>query len=166
MAKEPTSVHPIGWLVLTCRVALGGLFVFAAWLKLSGPQAFADSVLAFKIIPESADHLTTLTTFVVPWTEMVAGVALILGLWARSAALVLSLMLVVFMAGIGSVVYRNAVLHQGIDTHCGCFGRFEWPCTDKVGGCQIGRDLAMLAMGVLVVLKGPGPLAIDRESTR
>jgi uncharacterized membrane protein YphA (DoxX/SURF4 family) len=160
MSKEPTNGHPIGWLVLTCRVALGGLFVFAAWMKLSGPQAFADSVLAFKIIPESADHLSTLTTFVVPWTEMVAGVALILGLWARSAALVLSAMLVVFIAGIGSVLYRH------MDVSCGCFGKFEWPCTGPLGWCQIGRDLAMLAMGLLVVLKGPGPLAIDRESTR
>jgi hypothetical protein len=69
-------------------------------------------------------------------------------------------MLVVFIAGIGSVLYRH------MDVSCGCFGKFEWPCKGPLGWCQIGRDLAMLAMGLLVVVKGPGPVAIDRESTR
>jgi uncharacterized membrane protein YphA (DoxX/SURF4 family) len=160
MAKDLTEAHPIGWLVLTCRVALGGLFVFAAWMKLSNPQSFADAVLAFKIIPDTADHLTTLTTFIVPWTEMVAGVLLILGAWARSAALVLSVMLAVFIVGIGSVLYRH------MDVSCGCFGKFEWPCKGNLGMCQIGRDALMLAMGLLVVFRGPGPFAIDKESER
>jgi uncharacterized membrane protein YphA (DoxX/SURF4 family) len=160
MTKDEVEAHPIGWLVLTCRVVLGGLFIFAAYMKLKDPQAFADSVLAFKIIPDTADHLTTLTTFIVPWTELVAAIVLILGLWARAGALVLSLMLVAFIVGISSVLYRH------MDVSCGCFGRFEWPCRGNLGWCQIGRDVAMLAMGLLVVLKGPGPLAIDRESSR
>jgi uncharacterized membrane protein YphA (DoxX/SURF4 family) len=146
--------------VLLSRLALGGLFIFAAYMKLKSPQAFAISVKAFDVIDASADHLNILITFVVPWTEMIAGVVLVLGLWARAAAMVLSAMLVVFIAGIASVIYRN------MDVTCGCFGKFEWPCMGKLGMCQIGRDAAMLLMGLLVVWKGPGPLAIDRESTR
>jgi uncharacterized membrane protein YphA (DoxX/SURF4 family) len=160
MANAHQVIHPAGWVVLPSRLILGGLFVFAAWMKLSNPQAFADSVLAFKIIPEKAEHLSTLTTFVVPWIEMIAGVMLIVGLWARAAALVLSLMLVVFIVGIASVLYRH------MDVSCGCFGKFEWPCRGNLGYCQIGRDVAMLAMGLIVVARGPGPLAIDRESNR
>lgn len=159
MSKAP-SANPLGWLVILCRLALGGLFIFAAYMKLKSPQSFAISVKAFDIFDASTDHLTILTTFVVPWTEMVAGVLLVIGLWTRASALVLSAMLVVFIAGITSVLYRK------MDVACGCFGKFEWPCRGNLGMCQIGRDLVMLAMGVVVVLKGPGPLAIDRQSNR
>src|SRR5256885_4445014 len=41
-------------------------------------------------------------------------------------------------------------------------------CGDKVGYCQLFRDLVMLGMGAFLVAKGPGPLAVDRDrkSTR
>jgi uncharacterized membrane protein YphA (DoxX/SURF4 family) len=156
--KPPAA--PIGWLVLLTRIVLGGLFVFAACMKLASPQAFAISVKAFDLIDRSADHLTILTTFAVPWTEMIAGTVLILGLWARAAAFVLSALLLIFIVGIASVLYRH------MDVACGCLGKFEWPCRGNLGFCQIGRDVVMLAMGLLVILKGPGPLAIDRESKR
>ena len=67
----------------------------------------------------------------------------------------------VFIAAITSVLLR-----PGIDTKCGCFGKFEWPCGETVGVCQLFRDLVMLAMAVFLMVKGPGPLAIDRESTK
>jgi uncharacterized membrane protein YphA (DoxX/SURF4 family) len=150
----------VGWLALAVRIVLGGLFILAGALKLSDPQAFANAVLAFKIIPApSGDRLVVLTTYIVPWTELIAGVCLLLGLWARASALVIALMLVVFIGGIVSVLAR-----PGMDTKCGCFGKFEWPCGDKVGVCQLLRDLVMLAMAAFLVARGPGRLAIDRNA--
>jgi uncharacterized membrane protein YphA (DoxX/SURF4 family) len=144
-----------GWIVLVARVFLGALFIFAAVMKLSNPQSFAEAINAFKILP---DHLVVLATFVVPWIEAVLGVALILGLWTRSAALVLSLLLVAFIAALVSV------LDKGIT--CSCFGKFEIPCSGPVGWCHVIRNTVLLALAALVVAKGPGSLAIDRESTK
>src|ERR1051325_8787718 len=104
---EAKAENPIGWLVLLVRIVLAGLFILAGTLKLSNPQEFPNAVLAFKIIPlPSGDPIVVLTTFVVPWTEIIAGLCLLVGLWARSSALVISLMLIVFMAGILLVILR------------------------------------------------------------
>lgn len=149
---DPTRT-PIGILLLVLRVVLGGLFVFAAVLKLRDPQAFVESVMAFKILPE---HLATLTAFALPWAEAMCGVLLILGLWARAAALLLVVMVAVFVAGIVSAMYR------GLELSCGCFGKFEIPCKNPVGVCHIVRNSVLLVMALVILMSGPGSLAIDR----
>jgi uncharacterized membrane protein YphA (DoxX/SURF4 family) len=148
----------MGWLVFPARVLLGGLFVFAGVMKLTSPQLFVQAIAAFKLnIP---DHLLILLTFVVPWTEILAGTALALGLWARSSALLIALMLLGFIGGIASVLIRK------MDVHCSCFGSFEIPCTGPVGPCHLIRNTVLLALAGIVLAWGPGPLAIDRESAR
>jgi putative oxidoreductase len=144
-----------GWLPLVTRILLGGLFVFAGSIKLQSPQLFAFAIGAFKILP---DHLIALSAFVVPWTEIIAGLCLITGFWGRAAALVIGGMLVVFLAGILSVIVR------GLDVKCTCFGKFEVPCVGPVGWCHVARNSVMLAMAVLVIWKGSGSLALDRVS--
>ncbi len=151
-------------LLLVLRLALGGMFVFAAWVKLSGPQEFAFSIKAFDIIGvESGEHIIKLLTFALPWAEMICGVLLILGLFTRSAAGLLSVQLVVFIAAIASVLYR------GLDVECGCFGKFDWPCgslgpADRpsvIGMCHIWRDVVMLVPALILMIFGGGILALD-----
>lgn len=157
VAKSPVSKS--SWVSPTAalfRLVIGGLFVFAAAAKLSNPQLFADAVMAFKILPE---NLARLATFIVPWTELLAGAALLLGVWTRSAALLISLLLVAFIGGLVSVLAR------GLDAECSCFGKFEFPCPSKVGACQIIRNFVMLAMSVTIVVAGSGMLALDRRSS-
>ena len=163
MAKVPT---PMGWLVLPCRVVLGGLFVLAGVMKMQDTQGFAEAINAFRIIPEKADYLVVFAAFAMPWIELIAGLFLLAGLWTRASALVISAMLVAFIAMIGSVLYRIQVLNIPLSVTCTCFGKLEWPCPPKLGWCQIWRDVVMLAMGVVVLAWAPGPLAIDRESTK
>lgn len=156
----PSTPRRPGPAMLVVRLLLGGLFVLAASLKLAHPQDFANSVLAFKVFPPAADHLNYLVTFVVPWTEMLCGVLLIVGLWARSAALVLALLLGVFLGGIISVLWRK------LDVSCGCFGKFEFPCGKAVGPCHIARNGVLLVMALLVLVRGPGLGALDNACCR
>lgn len=144
---------PLGWLVLGARIIVAGLFIFAGYIKLSDPQQFAFSVNAFKLLPE---HLVILNTFVLPWMEMIAGVLLLAGVWTRAAAAVIGAMLVAFIFGIISVIYRE------MDVSCGCFGKYEIPCKGSLGVCHLIRNSVLLAMAGLVVVKGPGPLTFDR----
>ncbi|MDX2132859.1 MAG: MauE/DoxX family redox-associated membrane protein [Planctomycetota bacterium] len=153
--KSPSIVW--GGLALVVRVLLGGLFVFAAIVKLRNPQLFVQGVMAFKILP---DHLATLTAFVVPWLEVLAGVALILGWWARAGAVVLGGMLLAFIGGMLSVLARD------LDVHCSCFGKFEIPCSGAIGPCHLARNAVLFAMAMYVAVVGPGSLAVDRESMK
>ena len=50
-----------------------------------------------------------------PWLEMLVGVALILGVWKREAAIVAGILLLVFIVAIG------VNLARGHAVDCGCF---------------------------------------------
>ncbi len=144
-------------LLLPMRLALGGMFIFAAWVKLSTPQLFANSIKAFKIIDlESGDQVVELLTFALPWSEGICGVLLILGLFTRPAAALISVQLLVFIGAIISVLYRK------MDVSCGCFGEYDWPCTgDSLSMCHVWRDVVMLIPALILTLRGGGVLALD-----
>jgi uncharacterized membrane protein YphA (DoxX/SURF4 family) len=96
--------------------------------------------------------------YVIPWTEVIAGTLLVLGLWARASATVIVSMLVAFIGGVLSVIARD------IDAKCSCFGSIEWPCTGGVGWCQVIRNVVMIAMAVPILRWGAGSVAVDRPS--
>lgn len=146
-----------GAVLLLLRVALGGLFLWAAWVKLENPQAFADSIKGFKVLPPEGDHLVVLATFAVPWVEVLAGAALVLGLWARAAAWVVLLNLAVFVGAIASVLAR------GISTKCGCFGRLSPFCPETITTCNVWQNAVLAAIAAIVAWRGPGLLGFERR---
>ncbi|MCX5689897.1 MAG: DoxX family membrane protein [Planctomycetota bacterium] len=157
---QARSMPAIGVFTFILRLVLGGLFVFAAVMKLQDIQGFAFSVKAFELFPASADHAPKLLAFVVPWTELLVGLLLILGLWTRAASMLLALILIGFIAGIISVLARD------LNVSCGCFGRFEKPCTGPISSCHIVRNCVLLLATLFVLWKGPGSVAIDRQDVR
>jgi uncharacterized membrane protein YphA (DoxX/SURF4 family) len=144
-------------ILLLARLGLAAVFGFAAYAKLSDPQSFADSIKAFKVLP---DHLTILATFTIPWAEALGAALLFLGLWTRPAALVLSLQLAVFIAGILSVLIRH------LDVTCGCFGEYDLLCSGPLGWCNIAQNALLLAGSLLILFRGPGIASIDHAVTR
>lgn len=150
-----TPPSRLDWATFTCRVLVGALFIFAAAMKLRDPQAFAFAIGAFKVIPDNADHLAVLAAFTLPWLEGLAGLCLLLGLWTRPAALLICLMLLAFIGGIGWVI------SNGWNVECSCFGKFELPCQGPVGACHLTRNSVLLLATGLVLVRGPGALALD-----
>ncbi len=136
-----------GYLVLACRLIVGGVFVYASLDKLAHPQAFAEVIHNYRLVPYALLHPAAL---LLPMVEFVIGVTLILGLARRGAALISGLLLLVFMFGISSALLR------GLDISCGCFN------TD--GGHAVGvslllRDLILLLLCLPPLLMrsgGPG----------
>jgi uncharacterized membrane protein YphA (DoxX/SURF4 family) len=140
--------------LLLLRVTIGGLFLFAAVLKIQDPLQFYFSIKGFQLLPE---HILQPLAFMVPWIEVACGLALLTGAWAKSAALVLGGMLVVFMGAILSVIVRT-----DIHVECGCFGDFSPFCPKgAVGWCNIGQNAVLLAIALPVMLWGAGVLSID-----
>lgn len=160
--------------LLVLRIAMGGLLLFSAWQKLHpgapasdgraptlpGPLTFSSAVEAFRVV--HAD-LVPFVTFVVPWTEVVVGVCLVLGLFARSAGLLATIMLGSFTAAIVSVVLR-----PHISLACGCFGEYKLLCHGPIGWCKVGENLILIAALLPVAVRGGGLFAIvhDAPATR
>ena len=133
----------MGVFVLLCRLAVGGIFIYASMDKLAHPQAFAETINHYHIMPFSLLHLSA---HLLPVVELVIGTALVVGLRQRGAALLAGVLTVIFMAAITSALARN------LDISCGCFN------TD--GGHSVGLDL-LWRDGILLLLCLPPLLARD-----
>jgi uncharacterized membrane protein YphA (DoxX/SURF4 family) len=94
------------------QIALGAVFVAAAIPKILDPPAFAHMIYNYRLLPGG---LINGLALVMPWIELCVGLALVLGVWKREAALVAGALLVVFLVAIG----WNLVRGHAID--CGCF---------------------------------------------
>ncbi|HEY0140792.1 MAG TPA: MauE/DoxX family redox-associated membrane protein [Thermoanaerobaculia bacterium] len=110
MTLREAITHP--WLTVRVQIALGAIFIVAAWPKLLDPPSFAHMIYNYRILPGG---LINITSLIMPWAEIIAGLALILGVWTRGARWLIGLMLVVFMIAITINLLRN----NAID--CGCF---------------------------------------------
>ena len=131
--------HP--WLTIRVQLALGALFVIAAIPKIADPPSFAHMIYNYRIVPAQLINLMALT---MPWVELLAGLALIAGVWRRAALLLIAAMLLVFITAIGINLARG----NAID--CGCFNVADAGKTHEQRifdmKLDIWRDLGMLLM--------------------
>jgi putative oxidoreductase len=100
------------WLTVRVQIALGVFFVAAALPKLVDPPSFAHMVYNYRLVPGAFVNLMAL---VMPWLELLAGLALILGIWTRASAGLVGALLLVFIAAI------SVNLARGNAIDCGCF---------------------------------------------
>jgi uncharacterized membrane protein YphA (DoxX/SURF4 family) len=102
--------HP--WLTIRVQLALGAIFVIAALPKIADPPSFAHMIYNYRLVPSSLINISALA---LPWIELLAGVALILGVWKAAARTVVAILLAVFIIAISINLARD----NAID--CGCF---------------------------------------------
>lgn len=102
------------WFLVPARLALAGVFLWAAWGKIADPGAFALAVYRYRILPSWAVNAFALW---LPWIEVLAALALLppnRRATAAGAALVAG-MLAAFTAAYA------AALARGLSIACGCF---------------------------------------------
>lgn len=133
------------------RIALGALFAYAALVKVPDMAAFAGDVANYRVAPAAAVPFLAAS---VVGVELLAGLALIAGLAARGAALVVAGLLGVFMVALSQALLR------GIDLRCGCFGD-QAPAS----WWRVAEDAGLLAVAVAVALRGPGRMLSRRGAT-
>ncbi len=126
-------------LLTWARIALGIVFTYAAFLKVSMSWlTFAGSIDAYKILPDWA--ITPLAQLL-PWLELALGLLLVSGFAVRWTGLAVTLLLAGFFSAMMQAHFR------GLDIDCGCFGPGE-----KIGANTFIRDGALVGLAVCVTL--------------
>lgn len=125
--------------VLGLRLALGAVFVYAAYTKLRQSWLlFALSIDSYQLLPEWAVFALART---LPWFELALGVLLMTGVWLRylsiAAAGILGLFFVVMVVS----------YFQGAGIDCGCFGVGE-----ALSARTLVRDGVLLAAAAALVV--------------
>lgn len=120
--------------LLMARLILGGTFIYASFDKLAFPAEFASIVSNYDILP---NKIGPLFAYILPWSELFLGIFLVVGLFIRPTAVLLSFLLSVFMI---AIILKSI---EGEIENCGCFA---------IMGGQGGQSLISLIMRNILLL--------------
>ena len=128
------------WPATLARLVLGGVFVVAGLLKLPDPAAAVRAVRAYRLLPEA---LVGPVAFGLPVVEIAVGVALVAGVFVRTAAIASAVLLAVFVVAVGSAWAR------GLRIDCGCFGNGgQVAAGDTAYPAEVARDVGLLIVAL------------------
>jgi putative oxidoreductase len=114
----------------------------------------------YRLLPGS---LINAVALLMPWLELLAGLALILGVWRREAAIVVGVLLIVFLVAIG------VNLARGHAVDCGCFdvrsaGKPREELLSEMRMVLL-RDVGLLLLvAQVLVAAGPRSAAVRRAA--
>lgn len=128
-------------IVLTARIIVGGILIYASASKIIDPGGFARAIDNYHIIPFGLENIMAI---ILPWLELIVGICLIIGVFIDGAAFLVIIMMVVFISAI-----TFAILN-GYNIECGC----GLKPGELVGIRKIIEDLIYLIL-VLIILKRP-----------
>lgn len=139
-------------LTALARYFVGGMFAYMAVMKLQDPITFLKLLHQYDFFPKSPPHLANLIAITVPWLELLCGVALMLGVWTRAAAVSILGMLLFFMPLLIRRANEIMALHPD---------RYGWFCdvcydcgcgTGEICICKKLTENTLLIIGALIIL--------------
>jgi protein-disulfide isomerase/uncharacterized membrane protein YphA (DoxX/SURF4 family) len=125
------------WLGTLVRLALGVIWIWAAWSKLRAPREFVQAVRAYDATPE---WLSKAIGYGLPVLELCLGILLILGIVVRMAAVASGVLFLVFLIGL---IQASA---RGLQLECGCFGGGGATAGNTSYTLDILRDVGLLVL--------------------
>ncbi len=126
------SIFTNKWVLLFLRLLIGAIFIYAGMLKIRTPQAFADSIHTFEILPPSLINLLALG---LPPFEIISGMLFILGWQKRLISFSLLVLSGLFILALLQGLIRD------LPIDCGCFG--NQPPSVWKNFSVLGRDILL-----------------------
>ncbi len=123
--------------ILTCRIVMGAVFVYAAMSKIGDVATFSQQIHNYRMVPIWSENLIAMT---LPWIEMFAGLSMVLGIRPRAGSTIVTVLMGVF------VVAVIIALFTGLDIDCGCFGTAG---ATRVGIAKLVENLVMLVLAFI-----------------
>ena len=142
MNKRLGRILQNSWLELALRWILGATFIYASYGKIVSPADFAKIIYGYGLFPPV---LINLIAIIIPFLELVIALSLILGIYPRSAALVVNGLLMAF------IILISINLVRGHEFDCGCFA-FRNSGSQISTPYTILRDMVFLTLGFQVFL--------------
>lgn len=105
-----TLVH---WTVCLIRIALAAVFVFAGSVKAADPNAFAEEIMRYQLVPWP---MAVSLALWLPFLEIAAGAGMIIPALQTGALAIVTALLLTFTMALLSAWQR------GLNIDCGCFG--------------------------------------------
>lgn len=140
MIKEAQSILQNSWLELASRWILGFIFIYASYNKILFPADFAKIIYGYDLFPGT---LINLIAIILPYLELVVALALVFGVYPRSAVLIVNALLVAF------IIILSINLIRGHEFNCGCF-ELQNSENNVSSQTTIIRDFIYLALGLQV----------------
>ena len=136
------SIKSNGWIELAARWILGLTFIYASFHKILAPAEFAKIVYGYDLFPAAFINLIAI---IIPFLELVAGLALIIGFYPRSAAIIVNALLTAYLIAL------TINLIRGHEFDCGCFdaGQSGYTSSSEV---TLVRDIIYFILGLPVIL--------------
>jgi len=134
-------VFESNWTELILRWLLGLIFVYASFHKIVDPSYFAKILYGYNLLPGFSINLIAI---ILPYLEFYAGLFLIVGIYPRSAAILINGLLFTFIMALSINVIR------GHEFDCGCFS-FGKPIEYTNPRLLIGRDTLYFFCGLYVL---------------
>ncbi|MBW1840314.1 MAG: DoxX family membrane protein [Deltaproteobacteria bacterium] len=126
---------------LIARWVLGVIFLYASFHKIIDPEHFAKIVYGYYLFPDVSINLIAI---VLPFVEFFSGLALILGIYPRSGALIINGMLLAFITAL------TINLARGHQFDCGCFSYGDRGYTYSAIQLLV-RDIILFVLGLQVL---------------
>lgn len=131
------------WGLVVFRLVVGLVFLWASFGKILDPGDFAVATANYRLLPEWGVNLLAVG---LPWLEFLCALLLLSGQWVRTASLVVSGLLVLFM------VVVSVSMVRGLDVDCGCFNAQSGR---KIGVKLLAQDALYLAMSAVLFFRSP-----------
>ncbi|HLP48252.1 MAG TPA: MauE/DoxX family redox-associated membrane protein [Candidatus Kapabacteria bacterium] len=140
------------------QIFLGSIFLYAGIAKLFDLKMFAEVIKNYKILSVPMAEIISIS---LPYIEIVCGSLLILNIYPRLMASILSGFLMIFIIAISINIIR------GINIDCGCFNKFQVIEKKQISSSNmkitILRDIIFLIPGIVIIFSRPKLKQINQE---
>ncbi|MBI4717939.1 MAG: DoxX family membrane protein [Planctomycetes bacterium] len=144
---------------LLARLFLGAYFFYTGVVKVVEPSVFLKGVRLYSMLPESPPYFLNATAVVVPWLEIVCGLALFVGLLQRGSAVLMAVMLCVFTPAILlrglAIMQEQSMSFWTVKFDCGCGTGVE------ITWIKLCKNLGLLLLVFSTLLTGYRRFALD-----
>jgi uncharacterized membrane protein YphA (DoxX/SURF4 family) len=153
-APRPATPWIAVWTSTLCRFGLAGVWFWAGLAKVLNADEAVRAVAAYRLLPHV---MVKPFAWGLPFAELALAVMLLLGIRTRVAALISLVLLILFVAAVGSAWAR------GLRIDCGCFGgggasaAAGW----RTYLLEIARDLGFATLAVWLVVRPRSHLAME-----
>ncbi len=129
--------------VSLARFVLGGVFLWSGGIKLKDLKGFALIASTYGVVPRFFQTPARMTSYLVPFSELVAGGLLFIGSYQLPALYFIAISLIIY-----TLLQSLELFTQGNVQNCGCYGTaFKVELSWK----QVLKNLALLLLTVYLL---------------